>query len=1134
MNTTFDLGTTPLEAGVTLIEASAGTGKTYSLAGLILRLIAEKHLEIGQILAVTFTIAATAELKERIRERLRDALQQLRGGEPTDEVVRRIVVAGHVDPSVRSINRALKSFDEAQVFTIHAFCKRVLDDYAFESGVSFDAELIADPNPLFQEVARDFWRLRVGAASPLICAILMARKKSPQEWARLLDRICNHPDLAFIPAARSDTFDQLAKEIEALMVEIRAEWEANRPQLKADDLLGNIDQTCDNFDPPDPECLKLLMDVPSQVSQAGSRGRFFDLCAEFTKSVGAFLLRLDHDFLDYAHGEVLQRKARSNTVGYDDLVLRLRDALRGASGERLRKAIGDSYRAALVDEFQDTDPAQYEIFSSIFGRGAHYLYYIGDPKQAIYSFRGADVFTYLAAARDANQTFTLRTNWRSERNLVHAVNKLFGQHTDAFVLKGIAYHEINPAPDPSFAILTDLPPGTIAPLSIRSVASTRENGSAMNKEEATRAVCQAVADDVKRLEASTTRLGSRKIGFGDIAVLVRKNDQAREMQELLTQRGVRAIMQTEQSIFGSDEALELHDFLRGLLEPARERSFKAALITNIIGLTGNDLIRFETDEPQRQRWLDKFINWRTRWANECFMAAFREIIVDQNLTARIVQLPGGERRLTNFLHLAELLHYAETTQRLKPDALIAWFAKQGKSRSIAQEEFQLRLESDSDAVQILTIHKAKGLQYPIVFCPFGWVSADSDRRKELQFHDRNSANALTYSLREKSAGTLEQLRWSSEEKMSEEVRMLYVGITRARNRCNVYIPDYQSVDKSAFALLFKPEERGNLTQTLKRLAESAADSISFSSVRNIAAAAAQSETTPVKLEARSFAGEIDRTAMIASFSGLNTGRIELEEQEPEITDTSEVVAEEQPTTGDTIFDFARGPRAGDFFHAVLERIDFVASEFESFVDEELLWHGLAGTKCRDAVLSALKRLREVELDAGMALRQVSKTSRISELEFTYRLRRLDPAGLTAAFKRCDDLPKPFIGNLERLRFDPVEGYLRGFIDLLFEFGGRYFVVDWKSNWLGNRIADYCPAGLERAMIGHNYFLQAYLYALAADLFLQNRLTTYRYEQHFGGVFYVFLRGLDDKNPMSGVFRQHPTTKAMAVLRELAA
>ena len=1161
MKNTFDLANTPLTPGVTLIEASAGTGKTSSLTGLILRLVVEEHIAINKILAVTYTIAATAELKERVRRRLYEAIDELRRGHTEDAILKRVLKAGDATRGVHELDLALQSFDEAQVFTIHSFCQHVLQDHAFESGISFDTELVTDPTPLFEQVARDFWRSKFHGAPPLISALMLAWEKSPNEWAELLDRKRSHPEVVFIPPATGKLFNQLAAEIEESIHAIRREWKSSASTIerilredenlarnqnafrldRVEELLSQIDQACGDFKSADPMCIRALAEVTAEKIKTGTKPsrpapthRFFDLCTGFVDAVAEVFLRSTYDFLQYADQEIPKRKARTNTVTFDDLILRLRDALKSPAGERLAAAVSAKYRAALIDEFQDTDPAQYEIFRRLFAVGKHHLYYIGDPKQAVYGFRGADVFTYIAAAADANRTFTLGTNWRSEKQLVGAVNDLFQQADDPFVLPGIKYHDIRPADKTEFPLLANIPKTSAARLAFRMVASTRENGEPMNQTEATAAICQAVAGDMTRLQASGATLGDRPVGFADMAVLVRKHRQAEQMQEVLREHGIRSIVQTDRSVFETNEAEELQRLLQGIIEPARDRLFKAALITSLIGLNGDALVELETDEAARQQWLDKFAGWRARWTSECFIAAFRQIMVEQNARARLMQLPGGERRLTNFLHLAELLHAAETAQRLVPDGLAAWLRRQRNIHHVAQDDFQLRLESDSNAVQILTIHKCKGLEYPIVFCPFLWTPAESSQRKELLFHDRNYDNRLTLSLRGTIDATDEQKRWQSEEITSEEVRMLYVAVTRAKNRCTVHVPDYKEIEQSPLARLFSKDKRADLANALRELATQRPECISVSPVPADSVPIVAPRTHTLTFAARPFNGTIDRTAMVASFSGLNTGRIELEEREPEISDQPEIALEERVTSGDTIFDFERGARAGDFFHAVLERINFTAPELDSLVDEQLGWHGFGKSKCRDSIISTLHALLEIQLEPGLSLKKVDRSARISELEFTYRLNRLDPNRLRAIFTRCNRLPAEFSGNLGRLRFDPVEGYLRGFIDLFFQFDDRYYIIDWKSNWLGNYPADYDEAGMRASMLEHNYYLQAHLYVLAADLFLQTRLETYTYERDFGGVFYIFLRGIDRQNGKLGIFRQRPSERSIAALRELAA
>ena len=1159
---TFDLVKTPLQKGVTLLEASAGTGKTYSLAGLILRLVAEEFIPIREILAVTYTIAATAELKERVRERLHQAATQLRSGKFEDALVTRLATGKERDKSLRAIEVALTGFDEAQVFTIHSFCQRVLHDYAFESGAGFDSTLVPDTTSLFQQIAEDFWRLKLSAVPELVGAVCLGREKLLNEWLNLLLRTRNHPDLVFIPSDDQKSFEELTANLEKALADIKAEWASSEAEVtdtlrnsrnlsrnkegfnpdRVAKTVANVQAACGDFESANPLCFQSLQELTTENIQKATRPnyavpkhRFFDLCTDFARAVEALLLHLTHGFHRYAEEQIVLRKDHANIVSFDDLILNLRNGLRDPnSGSRLAQAVGASYQAVLVDEFQDTDPAQYEIFRRVFGAGDHHLYYIGDPKQAIYGFRGADVFTYIAAIADANRRFKLGTNYRSEARLVDAINLLCTQVEQPFVLRKIGYRQIEATGDPDFPLLTRLPQGARAPLSFRLVPSTRANGSAMNKAEATEAVCQRVAADMNRFVQSKAQLGQRPAAFGDMAVLVRTHRQAEQIHESLRRHGIRSIVQSDRSVFASAEAAELERFLKGVLEPARETLFKGALTSSLVGLTGDDLVKLDTDEQERQRWIDKFFEWRDHWSSECFIASFRQIVVGEEVRARVIQVPAGERVLTNFLHLAELLHIAETAQRLRPDGLVSWLGKQRKLSWVAQDESQLRLESDTDAVQIVTIHKAKGLEYPIVFCPFLWTPADSDWWDELQFHDRHNGDRLTFSLRGKEAGNAEQRAWATEEAKSEEARMLYVAITRAKNRCTIHLPEYQQVQNSSLALLFEESQRPNLQQLVKQLAKQLPQSIAVSVSK---AAPDKTETAishPKSLSARKFQGSIDRTAMIASFTGLNTDRIQVEEQEPETTDASEVTAEEETTTGATIFDFARGARAGVFFHAVLERLDFAAPDIETTVDEQLVWHGFAGNKCRDAIVATLKGVLERELEPKLTLRQITQKQRLSELEFFFRLRRLDPKRLAAVFSQCEGLEEPFRTNLERLRFDPVEGFLHGFIDLFFESNGCYYLIDWKSNWLGNRAKDYDQHGMKRAMAEANYLLQSHLYVLAADLLLSRRITNYSYERDFGGVFYVFLRGIVPGNIDFGVFRHRPSANSISALRQLAA
>lgn len=1157
--TPFDITTAPLDAGITLIEASAGTGKTYSITGLILRLILEKHLQLRDILTVTFTEAATQELRDRVRQRLQAALEDLHRGASEDAIVDAFFKKGDKAIGIRELDVAIQSFDEAQIFTIHGFCQRMLNDYAFESCAHFDTTLVTDPKPLFEEVARDFWRLRFYEAKPLLPKLAMAWKRTPGDWVELLERTRSHPDLVILPPAETESCHDLLQATEKTFAAVTREWASHRGEIEAllrghgglsrdkrkfglervEEIISMIAEACADFDSAAPESIRALAEVSSEAIAAGTKGTgtapehlFFTLSSDFCRTVGALFNQLTHEFLEFAQAELPKRKARTNTVTYDDLITGLRDALRQEGGNALARAIGDKFSAALIDEFQDTDPAQYEIFRTIFRPESHRLFLIGDPKQAIYGFRGADVFTYFKAATIAGRTFTLTTNWRSEAPLLAAIDALFLETGQPFIFPEIRYHQVRAPKKPIVQPLTNSGDAAAA-LHFRLVIPSEDQASP-TQDKPTELVCRAVSDDIAALAASGARLGVRPLHYRDMAILVRKHNQAEMLQAVLRERGIRSVVQSDRSVFASEEARELQRFLQGVIDPRRDSLLKAALATTLIGFDATKLFALDRNDSERQAWLDRFTDWRQKWSDGCFTAMFRHLLVSQQVRARLVHLPAGERRLTNFLHLAELLHEAESTMSLTPDAVCSWLREQRESEKVSEDRFQLRLESDDDAVQIVTIHKSKGLEYPVVFCPFLWTDAEPQVYKELLFHDRaNSEKPLTFDLRGKKAGAKQHQDWQSEEVKAEELRLLYVSLTRAMNRCYVYLPG-QRTEKSPLAHLFESSNGGTLFDQVTAFAQSSRGCVSASSEPDEPSRVPDETPLATTVQSRPFSAKISNVAMTASFSGLTVAAVELEGGDTvPWNETETVIDPGRDKTDLSIFTFDRGRRTGDFFHEVLEDMDFQdLGDLSTLIDSKLRAYGFSQTLHRPAINQVLRQLSEVELEPGMSLRDIPQAERLSECEFCYPLARLTPSALGKVIGKRGALDADIRARIGSLRFDPVEGFMRGFIDLLFRFKDRFYLVDWKSNWLGSQPADYGSEGMRRAMLEHNYYLQYHLYTLAADLFLEKRLPGYDYQTHFGGVFYAFLRGINPKDPSRGIFRDRPAAETVRDLRKL--
>ena len=1153
----FQLASTPLNKGATLLEASAGTGKTYTLAGLVLRLVLEEGLAIEEILAVTYTVAATEELRERVRRRLHEALEDLRQKKTRDEILQRYLKNETVEQGVRRLELAVLNFDEAQIFTIHGFCQRVLRENAFESGALFDAELLADPAPILDEVARDFWRREFYNAQPLLARLALARGLTHRDWRKLLDRTRNHPDIRILPGDGGDSSEKIALLLEDKFREILAVWKKSGCEVKAilaedknlsragntfrddqvNEIIGALEQLAGDAETMPVEALSALEKTSAKFLRGATKPKktppehpFFDVCEEFRTLSAAFFNQLTHEFLAFAKCEIPLRKDLLNVVTYDDLLTRLRAALRGTSGKGLASLLKSKYRAALIDEFQDTDPVQHEVFHRIFGNGEHHFYLIGDPKQAIYGFRGADVFTYLGACDEARETFTLDKNWRSEKPLVDAINLLFEEKSGhpSFKLKKIEYRTIAAAVETrkEFSRLAgkNLP----AHLQFRFLKS---DGADIIQSRAEESISLAVVADIARLKTGDAKLGVRQLDFSDIAVLVRSNAQAGRLQEMLRVKGIKSVLQSDESVFHTAQATELLRFLQGLSEAGNDPLFKSALATSLVGCGVADLVSLDSNEKAREEMQALFFELSELCKTHGFIAMFRRLLLVRKVRERLVQQPGGERSLTNFLQLAELAHGAETSQHLAPKALCAWIRRQREDGKKSDDENQLRLESDADAVLISTIHKSKGLEYPVVYCPFLWKPAVSKKRSEVLFHNREQGEKnFTLDLSEEPGD--QHLAWADEELLAESLRVLYVAVTRAKNRCFVYAGDISSHADSPLGWLL-----GEVPPlaAIESLAEKSGGCIGVTlidgksdSAENFAPDFSEESSS---LRAKIFYGQISRTQMIASFSGLTSGA---SREERDRDETPSAKSDGGETQADLVLgDFERGVRAGLFLHDVMERLDFQKpDDVEQLVSQTMTSHGIP-PQHRGAICSKLREVLIAPLAPGLSLSRVAWCDRLAEVEFSYPVRCLNPEILRDIFSKHyrAGLPHSSRGEFERLEFRPVEGFMRGFIDLLFHFKGRYYLVDWKSNWLGNRPADYDGEGMARCMSEHSYRLQYQLYTVAADLYLRRRVQGYDYDKHFGGVFYIFLRGVDPLMAGRGIFHDKPDAALVRELRE---
>ena len=1302
----------PLE-GVRLIEASAGTGKTWNICGLYLRLLLERDLEVQQILVVTFTKAATAELRERVRERITQVLGRLegRGPESADPFVTELLAASRAkgladETMTRRLTRAVRNFDEASIFTIHGFCQRALDDAPFAAGLPLVQEMIEDDSELRQEVANDFWRRAVAGASsslgapgnassslslrgtasfslppwgragvgapddevseeaglslsrlreragvrvglpPELAGYLLECKDSPAKFAELLKRHSGKPLSRVIwPDGTADGMPCIdGTAFRAAHANARAIWRTGRAEVIAcvtealPRLNGNRykdtsvaaaveqwDEVLASDDPNDcpptgeklvlltPDCLK----PKAKCAPCGEHDFFraaqalLDEWNPLREQLERARMVLWRKVAEQAPDALRARKRERRVVAFDDMLFNLHERLQAARGAELAAALRQRFPAALIDEFQDTDPLQFSIFDTVYGRGEGLLFLVGDPKQAIYSFRNADLHTYLQARPRAQAEYTLAENQRSTPALLEGLNALFQANPRAFMLAGLDYHPVRAGKKPRKAFVDDTAPRAALHLwSLPHDAHDAHDGEPPLKAEAKANVVRACAGEIARLLAAAQRgevmHDGQPLQAGDVAVLVRSHAEGSLMRQALAGVGVGSVELAQTSVFASADAQELERILVAILEAGREPLLRAALATELLGRDAQDIDALSSDEAAVLQRMAQFSDYRAVWLQHGVGPMLRQLAAGEGIAGRMLLRSDGERRLTNLRHLSECLHEAER-EHPGPEALLRWLQRQRREDQGA-EATQVRLESDRNLVQIVTIHKSKGLEYPVVFCPFLWDGSAGGGRGEStprEYHDDVGRPTIDYRPGEDQAIK----RRMQLERDAERLRLIYVALTRAVHRCYLVVGSYRVKSGRGFST---SECTGNPLNWLVAGAEIEPDEWrdsktspqrivgAWTTLASVAAPNAMLEPlpddepvpvniprpSPDDLAALPPPAHIASGWWIGSYSSLAHGAKSeaAADHDLRVVDSLPLPARddllplplagegrgegdslppplgegwgggkrsEVPETADLplppagegggegppdILHFPRGARAGESLHAVLEGVDFTQAEKWS----EAIAHALrirppqASTADNAAwqamVMRMLIDVTTTNLPAGHRLDQVRPNRRLVELEFSLPSVGLDAHALAATLRQHG---YPVSG----LAFGRLDGYLRGFIDLVYEHQGRWYVLDWKSNHLGWSAADYGQQPVRRAMDEQGYHLQYLLYTVALHRYLKQRLRGYDYDTYFGGVHYLFVRGVrptwtNADGSAAGVFFDRPKRQAIEALDAL--
>ncbi|WP_271410001.1 exodeoxyribonuclease V subunit beta [Pseudomonas sp. Q1-7] len=1156
--------------GRSLIEASAGTGKTWTLTALYARLLLERQLNVGQILVVTYTTAATAELRERIRARLAALLAMYEGAPAPDPVLAGLHAQYPGEDAHRRLLLAVHGFDEAAIFTIHGFCQRALQDAAFEAGGDFDSELATDDREVLDALLADLWRRELADAEPA-WARFLAQKRITPAWLR--QRLRSHlgkpylriepqgletGDLSAAGEAWSHAqgfWQRQGAECVAALAQLdglnKRSYDAARFALWQTELDAYFADPAALFAPPAgleklgsealAKATKKGFDAPEHAVCAALQ-RLFEALEEAKPAGEARLIALQVRLIDALNQELPARKAAQRLLAFDDLLNRLDDALRGPAGEALGQALRDRYPVALIDEFQDTDPVQYAIFHRVYEQQGD-LCFVGDPKQAIYAFRGADLATYLKAREEAARQYSLDTNHRSTPELIAALNRVFDRPLP-FAEPGLDYPPVGASSKARAQLVL---PETGAPLALVWLGD-----EPLGKGEAGDAVATDTARRIAGLLAASGRGeayfeedGQRSpLKGGDIAVLVASHRQAGDVAAELAARGVPSVRRGRDSVWHSEEAEELAAVLAAYAEPGREGVLRYALSTRLLGRDAQQLARCQDDEHAWDEERENAERYHQLWQQQGFMRAFRAWLDEQGVAERLIALPDGERRLTNLLHLAELLQ-SESLQRPGLEPLLAWFNAQRAAESHGDDAL-LRLESDAERVQIVTVHTSKGLEYPLVFCPYLWDGALLRRDEDITCHAEDGTPLLDLGgdhFDEHRAG-------ARRERFAERLRLAYVALTRARDRLWIHwgpvavpkpkkdgeLPE-DGLHSCALAWLLHGRELAD-SDVLGALARHLAggdgaalrkelQSLAASSDGHIALVPLQAEEASAQGESRALPpaalASLDRTLAsawrVGSFSGLAAG---LHMEAPD-RDSLAVPSASEPGSG--FFAFPRGARAGTCLHAVLEDWMRGEGELPALVQKHLQGHGLPDS-WTEIASAHLQGVLDTDLDGqGLRLSSLAANRRLPELGFTFPVAGLDVGRLrTILADPAHGLPEVMRMAAERLEFDTLKGFMKGFIDLTFEHAGRWYIADYKSNWLGPDAGFYGGERLEQAIAAEHYHLQYLIYLVALRRFLRQRLAGFGSEQ-LGGAWYLFLRGMPD----AGVFFHRPADSLLDAL-----
>lgn len=1060
----FDVSSVKLE-GKNLIEAAAGTGKTYSIAIMVLRWILNTAHTIDSVIAVTFTNYATAELKERILNFLEAALAFFETGDCKDPTIKKVCLGipeNEREKAVKKLKAAVNDFDTASIFTIHGFCQKLIREHAFELGTDFNMKLSEDADP-DNDAATGFFRKNI-----INCKLQDENGRNLLSLKEFRERVSKEKLKDFIS--------------------------------KAGIGIGNQ---------------KII--IKNDKLKPGDAEKLAGIYADFVKE---------------APLSVKEKRSKTNVMGFDDILLILYEVLSngGKTAQSLRKIMEERYSLVLIDEFQDTDPLQYLIFKTLFCNGHHTVFFIGDPKQSIYAFRKADIFAYIEAKKEIGHVYKMTKNFRSAQAAVEATNEIFGADSENIFggEKLIKYENVDAEKkEQDYCLTYDNAPfyGMLVrrlPDKKGDKAVPSDTLKAMMTGDIVQSAWDMIKEDsaFKIREKKEDQIIERAVALSDIAVLVAKNDFALEICKALNAAGITAVVEADNakqlSIFSSAEALVMQRLIsaassKGLPE------FKTLLLTFFYKKTVDDITEDNDNLTELHR---KFISCFSEWDQKGFGFSFSKLLEDENILRNIAA--EGKRTVSIIRQLSELIQKHESSEGSSALHTKKWFNEKMNSKSSGKEEENIRSESEEkECVRVMTLHKSKGLEFNIVFFPFILPSFSSSREQWMTLHSKNEVKNIY------ERGVMLTSEGGDEtDEALEENRRIYVGITRAKYLTVCYTQDTgKSLEKTSFF------ERKNS----KIINTAALETVESEDENNTEKKKTFSGTEPVPQEEMN--RRIKSGWAMTSFSGIMSHGQNEEVSlgnENEDPDPAENTENRTDCSNDDenvpMADFPSGADAGTVLHSIFEKADFSSGDNTKIISpllkKKMNFSNDELEKAVSAVNVCLRNVLSAPVFEGGKTLESAQESKIHEMEFFI--------SIESDFYRSQ-LSEIIKDNYKTANLDDgsvSRGFLHGYIDLVAKIDGKYYIIDWKSNNLGTHFSDYRKEKIEAEMKKHNYYLQYMLYLAAFDKYMRTVDKEYSYEKSFGGIRYVFMRGVQNGSDKTGIFSDRPDISELKRIQKL--